>query len=136
MRRPSLHGRACVLKLRPLGDIRSLVFGAFGEAASDVERLLVAAADAGAQYHRLSMGAKDSVEARAALAWLLRRRWGMTALRANARPILDQMQFVGWGAAAAADRRTVALQRWHHRSCQDAVWARHGPPHCDRAVTV
>jgi hypothetical protein len=115
------------LKLRSLGDIRSLVFGAFGEAASDVERLLGAAADAGAQNHRMSMGAKDPVEARAALVWLLRRRWGLAALRANARLTIDRLEFVGRGAVAAADRRTDAATRWQHRCRQDAICARNGP---------
>ena len=72
----------------------------------------------------MSMGAKNPVEARAALAWLLRRRWGLTALRANARLTIDRLQFVGRVAAAAVDCRIDAATRWQHRSRQDAVWAR------------
>ena len=63
------------LKLRSMGDIRCLVFGTFGEAAPDVERLLAAAAEGGAHHHRMTMWVADALEARTALAWLLRRRW-------------------------------------------------------------
>ena len=40
--------------------------------------------------------------AKGAIAWLLRRRWGMTALRENARLTLDRLQFVGVDTAADA----------------------------------
>ena len=46
-------------------------------------------------------------EAQGILAWMLRRRWGMTALREAARLKLERLQFVGRGAAAAADRRVA-----------------------------
>ena len=42
------------------------------------------------------------------LAWLLRRRWGMTAMREAARLKLERLEFVGRGAAHAADRRGAA----------------------------
>ena len=44
--------------------------------------------------------------ARGALAWMLRRRWGMCALRENARLLLARLTYVGRGAVAAIDRRT------------------------------
>ena len=42
------------------------------------------------------------------MAWLLRRRWGLTALRENARLKLSRMESVGRGAHAAAVRREHA----------------------------
>ena len=39
------------------------------------------------------MKAKKREEAKGALVWQLRRRWGMAAIRGNARLILDRMQF-------------------------------------------
>ncbi len=49
----------------------------------------------------------EAVHATGVLAWLLRRRWGLTALRENARLKLDRLEFVGRGATAAARRRRV-----------------------------
>ena len=46
-------------------------------------------------------------QAQGVLAWMLRRRWGMTALRENARLKLERLEFVGTGAVAAADRRAA-----------------------------
>ena len=48
------------------------------------------------------------VEARGILAWMLRVRWGMTAVREAARLKLERFEFVGNGAAAASDRRLAA----------------------------
>ena len=62
------------------------------------------------------MLARDATEARAALIWLLRRRWGLTAVRENARLLLARLEHVGRGAAAAAERRVAA--------CDDAARAR------------
>ena len=40
------------------------------------------------------MKARRIDDAKGALAWLLRRRWGITAVRENARLVLDRLQFV------------------------------------------
>ena len=58
------------------------------------EQLIDALAEAGADVHWRAMKAKG------ALVWQLRRRWGMAAIRGNARLILDQMQFVKYGGRA------------------------------------
>ena len=47
-------------------------------------------------------------EARGILAWMLRVRWGMTAVREAARLKLERLAYVGRGAALAADRRGAA----------------------------
>ena len=53
----------------------------------------------------------DDDYARGALIGMLIRRWGMAALRANARLLLDRLAHVGRGAAAANDRRASAFAR-------------------------
>ena len=82
-----------------------LVFGAWGEASPDVECLLSALATAGSERHHRQMGTASATEARGGLAWLIRRRWAMTAVRENARLLLARLEHVGRGAAAAANRR-------------------------------
>ena len=61
--------------------------------------------------------------ARGILAWMLRRRWGMTALRENARLKLERLEFVGRGAQAAADRRSLASAASAARSRAAAAFA-------------
>ena len=55
------------------------------------------------------MRAASPDAAQGVLAWLLRRRWGMTALREAARLKLERLEFVGRGAALASDRRVAAV---------------------------
>ena len=114
-------------RLRAYGDTFSLVFGAWGEASADVDRLLSAAAEVGAYRHHRLMGASDPVDARGALAWLLRRRWGIAAVRANARLTLGRLSVIGRGATTAADRRSLASQRWAARQRTAAVRGKKGP---------
>ena len=54
------------------------------------------------------MRCADPGRATGGLAWLLRRRWGLTALRENARLKLDRLEYVGRGATAALQRRAIA----------------------------
>ncbi|CAE8642970.1 unnamed protein product [Polarella glacialis] len=68
-------------RLLALGTVRGLVFGSWGEASPDVERLLSALVEAGALRHWRSMSAGSPEAARGAIAWLLRRRWGLAAVR-------------------------------------------------------
>ena len=85
------------------------MFGAWGEASPDFERVLKQFSAKGADVHWRDMQASRPLEARGALAWLLRRRIAMTALRENARLKINRVEFVGRGAAAAIDRRAVAF---------------------------
>ena len=62
----------------------------------------------GAQRHWRNMRCDDPAAATGVLAWLLRRRWGLTTLRENARLKLDRLEYVGRGALAASRRRTGA----------------------------
>jgi len=92
-------------KLRTFDPVRGSVFGAWGEGSPDTERLLTAFCRAGASRHWRSMQVATPTQAQGILAWMLRRRWGMTALREAARLKLERLEFVGRGAAEASDRR-------------------------------
>ena len=94
-------------KLRTFDPVRGIVFGTWGEASPEVERLVHIFSSSGAAKHWRSMHAASPAEAKGGLAWLLRRRWAMTALRENARLKLERLQFVGRGAMAAAHRRAA-----------------------------
>jgi hypothetical protein len=99
------------LKLRSFGHVKGLVFGSWGEASSDVDWLLSQAATDGATRQRgYARGAddEDNDALKSALTARLQRRWGMVALRANARLLIDRLAYVGSGAVAAAARRLSA----------------------------
>ena len=91
-------------------EVCGLVFGAWGEASAEVHQLLSLCARTGARAWWRTMGCPDEASAIGCMAWLLRRRWAMTALRENARLKLDRLEFVGRGAVAAAHRRTAAAE--------------------------
>jgi len=97
-------------KLRSYDPVRGLVFGAWGEGSPAVDRLIGLFAECGAGRHYRRMQARSPHEAKGALAWLLRRRWAITALRENARLKLERLEFVGPGAASAAARQAAASQ--------------------------
>ena len=67
------------------------------------------------------MGARDATLAQGVLAWLLRRRWGMAALRENARLKLERLEYVGRGAADAMARRHAAAVSSEARARSTAV---------------
>ena len=114
-------------RLRLWERVVPLVFGAFGETSEGVETLIHALAEAGAERHWRRMKAKKKEHAKGALAWLLRRRWGMMAIRENARLTLDRLSYAGatrgransqaWSMAKAAKRaraRADALELSAH----------------------
>ena len=72
--------------------------------------LLSEAVAVGARRHRRVRVAEDDEPDRLQqmLSGMLRRRWGMAALRANARLLLDRLAYVGSGAIAATRRREMA----------------------------
>ena len=96
-------------RLRTFDKTVPLVFGAFGEASAAVEQLIDALAEAGADVHWRAMKAKKREEAKGALVWQLRRRWGMAAIRGDARLILDRMQFDERGQTADVRKLTLTL---------------------------
>ena len=113
-------------RLRAFDPVKGLAFGAWGEASPDVERLLSALAGAGAERHWRRMGVPSPTEARGSLAWMLRRRWALTAVREHARLVLARLEYVGRGAGRAAGRRAEAefgAAAARRQSC----WQRRGP---------
>ena len=105
-------------RLRSFSHVIPLVFGAYGETGGDksgAEVLLRKLAGVGANHHWRRMKASNEKEAKGALAWLLRRRWALTAVRENARLTLDRLQYLGAdtkgderAAKGAADAQIVA----------------------------
>ena len=90
--------------------MRGLVVGHFGEGSEHLEALLTGAAHSGALKHWLGMRAREPSDAHGTIAWMLRRRWGMTAWRSLARLILDRLEYVGAGSMRAHDRRAAASE--------------------------
>ena len=97
------------------GRVRGWVFGAWGEASTDAHRINQARVEdfwplllevASLQPH--SQGRAKSREAQ--LASLVRRRLSITAVKQQAKLLLDRLQLLGDGAAAAAARRQRAVQ--------------------------
>ena len=97
-------------KLQTYEPVRGIVFGAWAEASPVTESLLQCLALTGAQRHWQGMRCPAPPQAAGALAWLLRRRWGLTALREHARLKLDRLEYVGRGAVAAAQRRAATME--------------------------
>lgn len=114
------------LKLRGFGDVRGLVFGSWGEASADVDWLLSEAVETGLSRRDgfRPMDDDEPDHLKAGLVGMLRRWWGMAALRANARLLLDRLAFVGRGAGAAVRHRETGRLLHLTRS---AVRAGHGP---------
>ena len=95
-------------RLRSFSHVIPLVFGAYGETGGDksgAEVLLRKLAGVGANRHWRRMKASNEKEAKGALAWLLRRRWALTAVRENARLTLDRLQYLG--ADTKSDERAA-----------------------------
>ena len=89
---------------------RGLVVGHWAEGSSHMEALLSGAAYCGSLRHWRTMRAREPQDANGTLAWLLRRRWGMTAWRSAARLLLDRLAYVGRGAGRATGRRAAAAE--------------------------
>lgn len=56
------------------------------------------------------MSAREPHDANGSIAWLLRRRWGMTFWRSTMRLLLDRVVSVGRGSFQAGRRRVEASQ--------------------------
>jgi len=76
------------------------------------------------------MQADGAGTARGALAWLLRWRWALTAVRDVPRLTLARLEYVGCAALAAAERRAAAqgeAARARRAACRDVRGPYRGP---------
>ena len=71
-------------RLASFGPVRGVVVGHFAEGSEHMEALLAGAAHCGSLRHWAGMRAREPMDALGTVAWLLRRRWGMTAWRSVA----------------------------------------------------
>ena len=116
-------------KLAPFGEVQGVVFGTWGEASLHVEELLSSLVDSGCTRHWRAMRARGPDEVRGALAWLLRRRWGFTALRESARLLLDRVHLLQPGVASGGSRRDLRSGEVAARS-RVLAFSLHGRPVC------
>ena len=82
-------------RLLSFGQIRCLVFGAYGEASPDVHHSITAAATRRAQRSWRHLGARSQHEARAFFLQGYRRDVGMAVVREHARVRLARVPFIG-----------------------------------------
>ena len=78
------------------GRIDGLVFGAYGEASSDVEQLVQKIAAGSAQRHWRGMGARDVMEAKSILIARARKWLGVEAVGGHAMLKLDRLPSSCW----------------------------------------
>ena len=98
------------------GRIDGLVFGAYGEASSDVEQLVQKIAAGSAQRHWRGMGARDVMEAKSILIARARKWLGVEAVRGHAMLKLDRLrQVVGGNFDNAQRRRCASRAAWWQR---------------------
>ena len=111
-------------RLRSFSHVIPLVFGAYGETGGDksgAEVLLRKLAGVGANRPWRRMKASNEKEAKGALAWLLRRRWGMMAIRENARLTLDRLAYAGAERRGASQDRSMARAASRAKARTDAL---------------
>jgi len=101
------------------------VMGAYGEMSDSVHRMVKKLAPIGAATWKRKLPTASYVSACGRLAWMMKRRLGVTAVRAGARLLLDRMEFIGPGAGARADRRKEAKRR-HCRTWSEEARHQHG----------
>ena len=101
-------------KLDSFGRVNGLVVGSYGEASEDLLNLMHEIAKVGATRCWRDMGARDPLEGERILYTRLRRRLGITAVRARARMLVSRVNHIldGPGARLAADRRATNRNNW------------------------
>ena len=112
------------------GEVRAMVVGSFGECSAFVHELAGKAALAGAHKHCRTLRCASPDDARSVLVAMLRRSWGMAALRANAQLVIGRLDLVGGLGAAMALRadpgRRRAMWRRRDRAGEHAGWGARG----------
>ena len=102
-------------KLESFGDIKGLVFGAFGEGSEDVHSLVQNLATSRAKSVALQRGREGGEGELAGIVGEVRRRLSVAAVKAQADCLLNRMSSIGKGAVAAGKRRQWAMweeDRW------------------------
>ena len=105
-------------RLRGYGPITGLVFGAFGEASEAVHEFVQVVANARAAGGQgKEAGAKGEV---AKLVGHVRRLLGVTAVKAQAKLLLERLQLVGQKATTPQEQVAAAAQEWQRRELEAA----------------
>ena len=98
--------------LESLGDVKGLVWGAFGEGSIQCHRLASTLAEIGSQMHYKTMHVATPQIAKSVLVRAIRRDWGLAVVKANAHTILTNLSKVGNNVKAASERREALEQQW------------------------
>ena len=85
---------------------------AFGECSSEVHHLAMTLAEIGSHLHYESMHVATPAIAKSVLVSMIRRDWGLAAVKANANAILSNLRHVGVNVAAAGHRRAAQEKAW------------------------
>ena len=107
-----------------------MVVGSFGECSAFVHKLAGKAALAGVHTHWCTLRSANPDDARSVLVAMLRRSWGMAALRANAQLVIGRLDLVGGLGGTMALRvdpgRRRAMWRRRDRAGEHAGWGARG----------
>ena len=98
------------MALKQYPRVKGLVVGHFGEFSSDLEELLDLVAELSAFAYAETFGVPVG-HATSASSWYTRRRWGMTAVRANARTKIAARAHV-LGRTSSHRRRRTGQHTW------------------------
>ena len=116
-------------KLVDFGEVRGLVFGAFGEASEGVHELVHHLANSRLKAEGLQQGRESGKGELGVLVGQVRRMLSTTAVRAQAECLLSRLRHVGGGAGAADARRQGAVREevnWARERQAQAVGRRQG----------
>ena len=105
-------------KLESFGEVKGLVFGAFGEGSEDVHSLVQSLASCRAKTVALQRGRECGEGELGVIVGEIRRRVSVAAVKAQADCLLNRMSSIGQGAVAAGKRRQWAL--WEEDRCRRA----------------
>ena len=121
-------------RLVGFGEVQPMVVGSFGECSAFVHELVGKAALVGAHEHWHTLRCANPDDARSVLVAMLRRLWGMAALRANAQFVIGRLDLVGGLGATMALRadpgRRRAMWRRRDRAGEHASWDARGHHWC------
>ena len=101
----------CVARLDTMGDILELVVGAFGEASTDLERVMVAMAESRVLYLSRETGRPVTDGWRSVVVGQYRRHFSVLFVKVQAACLLSRLGHLGQrGREAAGRRREMMVQ--------------------------